>query len=282
VLRQFRDVYLLPTQIGRAFVETYYSLSPPMADFIADHDTLRGAVRFALVPVVGISSLMLQLGLFGNLIVLASILILSLGLVRARRKAILLAVPLFLVCLMMAGSAEARQIQERWYGALYGVYAIENIDEDDTEDKFSGPINVDFDNSWGVQGRVGYIYNEYFTFEGMYEYIAPFEAEDGPLDNDLDVMNFTVNAKFTCPAYDAFVPYVMVGAGAMNAYEDIEYKNDDSEESEWGFGARAGLGFDYFFTPNWTVGCEGAYVFGTGDVDNIRYTTIGLGLGYHW
>lgn len=285
VLREFRNVYLLPTKAGRAFVDTYYSLSPPAAQFIAGHDTLRAMVRGALLPVVGLSCAMLHLGLLGSLFTLIAVLALSFGLWRlgrARmRKGLLLTVPLLLsACLMVAGSAQARQ--KGYYGALYGVYAFENIDQDETEDKFEGPIDVDFDNSWGLQVRLGYIYNEYFSLEGMYEYIAPFEANDGPLDDELDVMNFTVNGKFTCPAYEQFVPYALVGLGAMNAYEDISYRGDDSKESEWGFGARVGLGFDYYFQPEWTVGFEGAYVFGTGDVDHIRYVTMALGLGYHW
>ena len=53
ILRDFRDVYLLPTKAGSAFVDAYYRLSPPVADFIAKHDTLRAAVRVGLMPAVG-------------------------------------------------------------------------------------------------------------------------------------------------------------------------------------------------------------------------------------
>jgi hypothetical protein len=55
ILRQFRDAYLLPTKIGRAFVNFYWKYSPPLADFIAKHDSLRAAVRIGLAPVVGIA-----------------------------------------------------------------------------------------------------------------------------------------------------------------------------------------------------------------------------------
>jgi len=285
VLRQFRDVYLLPSKIGHAFVDAYYSLSPPAAEFIAGHDTLRALVRFALLPFVGMSYVMLHLGLLGTLLTLASVLLVGWGVCRIgrrpMRKAAFLAVPLVLACLLVAGSAQARQ-KTGYYGALYGLYAVENLDDGQTKDKFSGPIDVSFDNSWGFQARVGYIYNEYFSLEGMYEYVAPFEANKGELDDKLDVMNYTVNGKFTCPAYDAFVPYVIVGMGAMNAYEDIDFMGDNSKESDWGFGARVGLGFDYYFQREWSAGFEGAYVFGTGDVDHVRYMTLGLGVAYHF
>jgi len=52
VLRRFRDEYLLPNAIGRAFVDTYYRLSPPIAAVIARHNGLRLMARAALTPVV--------------------------------------------------------------------------------------------------------------------------------------------------------------------------------------------------------------------------------------
>jgi hypothetical protein len=45
LLRQFRDELLLKTPAGRAFVAVYYKLSPPMAEFISQHQTLRTVVR---------------------------------------------------------------------------------------------------------------------------------------------------------------------------------------------------------------------------------------------
>ena len=52
VLRHFRDNVLLQSELGTAFVKLYYKYSPPIADFIAHHDTLRAAMRFALTPLI--------------------------------------------------------------------------------------------------------------------------------------------------------------------------------------------------------------------------------------
>jgi sugar lactone lactonase YvrE len=52
VLRDFRDRVLAPSPAGRIFLELYYAWSPPLARFIAQHDGLRTAVRWALTPVV--------------------------------------------------------------------------------------------------------------------------------------------------------------------------------------------------------------------------------------
>jgi C1A family cysteine protease len=61
-LREFRDVYLLPSHSGRAFVELYYTLSPPMADIIAADEGLRTGVRAVLAPVVAASETLLGAG----------------------------------------------------------------------------------------------------------------------------------------------------------------------------------------------------------------------------
>jgi len=52
VLRNFRDDVLLQNELGTAFVKFYYKHSPSIADFIAQHDTLRILLRFALTPVI--------------------------------------------------------------------------------------------------------------------------------------------------------------------------------------------------------------------------------------
>ncbi|KKM15468.1 hypothetical protein LCGC14_1695780 [marine sediment metagenome] len=72
VLRDFRDDYLLTNPAGRAFVEFYYRTSPPVADYIGNHKSLRTATRWALTPVVfGIKHPAAGLLLFGLVIGIA-------------------------------------------------------------------------------------------------------------------------------------------------------------------------------------------------------------------
>jgi len=57
ILREFRDEVLLSNNLGAKFVSFYYKTSPPIADFISQHEVLRTVVRVGFVdPVVKILS----------------------------------------------------------------------------------------------------------------------------------------------------------------------------------------------------------------------------------
>jgi len=51
-LRAFRDRWLLTNPPGRTLVALYYRLSPPVADVIAQHDSLKLLVRLFLTPII--------------------------------------------------------------------------------------------------------------------------------------------------------------------------------------------------------------------------------------
>jgi hypothetical protein len=49
-LRQFRDNVLSKTALGREFIAWYYRVSPPLANWIAQHEMARTLVRMLLAP----------------------------------------------------------------------------------------------------------------------------------------------------------------------------------------------------------------------------------------
>ena len=55
ILCDFRDQCLKTNPFGRMFVKAYYAVSPPIADFIAEHETLKAATRVALKPLVAVA-----------------------------------------------------------------------------------------------------------------------------------------------------------------------------------------------------------------------------------
>jgi hypothetical protein len=52
LLQKFRDRFLLTNAPGKMFVEFYYRVSPPIADFIGHYDSLKRATRLALKPLI--------------------------------------------------------------------------------------------------------------------------------------------------------------------------------------------------------------------------------------
>lgn len=57
ILREFRDKYLLTNPAGQAFVDFYYRISPPIAEFITEHPSLKPIVRAGLMPLVAMSAI---------------------------------------------------------------------------------------------------------------------------------------------------------------------------------------------------------------------------------
>ncbi|MEJ2655679.1 MAG: fibronectin type III domain-containing protein [Desulfobacterales bacterium] len=84
ILRNFRDRFLLNNTIGKIFVRLYYTYSPPMAGFIAKHDTLRAMVRLSLLPVVSFSWITLKIGFLSTLALMVALTSCFAGLVRLK------------------------------------------------------------------------------------------------------------------------------------------------------------------------------------------------------
>jgi hypothetical protein len=70
LLQKFRGIYLMPHKIGREFVTAYYKYSPPIAEFITNHDTLRMMIRWSLLPLVGLSWMLVHLGIVSTFLLL--------------------------------------------------------------------------------------------------------------------------------------------------------------------------------------------------------------------
>ncbi len=86
ILRDFRDRFLIENNIGKVFVKFYYTYSPPIADFIAEHDSLRAMVRISLLPVVGVSWIALKIGPLSTVALMLIFISCFVGLVWFRRR----------------------------------------------------------------------------------------------------------------------------------------------------------------------------------------------------
>jgi len=61
ILREFRDECLLTNPVGKGLVDFYYKVSPPIAEFITEHPSLKPMVRAGLMPVVAMCSIVLDI-----------------------------------------------------------------------------------------------------------------------------------------------------------------------------------------------------------------------------
>ena len=55
-LRDFRDQYLMTNPVGEAFVDLYYKINPPIAEFIADYTIFKPVLKVGLYPAVAVAT----------------------------------------------------------------------------------------------------------------------------------------------------------------------------------------------------------------------------------
>jgi outer membrane protein assembly factor BamB len=60
ILREFRDEYMLTNPLGQALVDSYYKVSPPIAEFITEHPSLKPIVKAGLLPAVAMSTIVVN------------------------------------------------------------------------------------------------------------------------------------------------------------------------------------------------------------------------------
>jgi hypothetical protein len=77
ILRKFRDEYLLTNPLGRALVDLYYRISPPIAEFITEHPSLKQIVRAGLLPAVAMSAVVVDTTAAEKIAIIGSLVLVS-------------------------------------------------------------------------------------------------------------------------------------------------------------------------------------------------------------
>jgi len=80
ILREFRDEYLLTNPLGQALVDLYYRVSPPIAEFITEHPSLKPIVRAGLVPFVAMSTVAVNTILAEKMVIIGLLALVSVAL----------------------------------------------------------------------------------------------------------------------------------------------------------------------------------------------------------
>ena len=189
-----------------------------------------------------------------------------------------------LMVIFFSTSLYAQQADvKKFYVGAGGSYAIEDFD------------GGDFDNSWGVNAKVGYHLHPLVDIEFDFDYLNEFEDRekfeflgmDIEGEADLNIMTYMIALKGYFPiSTEKLKLSVVVGGGIM--YADLDFKvsvngssiSDSYDETE--LCGKVGLGLDFFATPDISFGIEGNYTLGFNDLEEIRYFNFTLGVAYHF
>ena len=177
---------------------------------------------------------------------------------------------------------------DHFYVGAGGSYAVEDFDN-----------SPDYDNSWGVNAKIGYHTHPLLDVEFDFDYLNNFEYDESykvsgtRFEEEGEVEIFT--CMFVLKGYfpistEKVKLSTVVGAGLMQA--DLKYRFSTSglpdetsislSDDEIDLCAKVGLGLDFFTTQDISLGIEGNYTFGFGDLDDIRYFNFTIGAAYHF
>jgi len=168
---------------------------------------------------------------------------------------------------------------KKFYIGAGGSYAIENFD------------GGDFDNTWGINAKIGYHLIEEIAVQFDFDYLRDFEDKDrielfgDSFDGkaELDIMTYMLSLKGNFPVkwYNVISPFIIAGGGIMHADADFKISGPgisiNSSTDETDFCAKIGGGFDFFLTENFSAYLEGNYTGGFDDLSDIQYFHFILG-----
>lgn len=86
-------------------------------------------------------------------------------------------VVLLMVLSFRISSYAADSAAHSWYMGIGGSWAIEDFGTDEFED-YVEPIDVDIDDTWGINATIGYHINDNCSIAFVYSYMAKFDSDE--------------------------------------------------------------------------------------------------------
>jgi len=205
-----------------------------------------------------------------------------------------LAVSLVLFCLATARPAAADSEFARsgpylGVAATYGFNLLESAFDDVLDDVFVEDIDVD--DTWGANARIGYRALSWLAVEAEYEYLDNFEVSIGDVRAaDLRAQTISANLRFIAPIR-RFQPYLVLGAGAT--LFDLDHNRVPGLEVDHSsFSGRIGIGFDVYLTRNLLIDIGADAVITDAEVEDdlfsgdtsgsLSYIAVYAGLGWRF
>jgi len=175
--------------------------------------------------------------------------------------------------LVVASSARAEDEFNRpgAYAGVGGSYMVSGFQD--------GATAGDFGDTLGFNVRGGYRVNDFWAFEGIYEYGDDFGARQVFPGERIRTNAFTGNAKLLLPL-GRFQPYLMAGAGFLNANADRGLKRTGWDVDGTNFAGRFGGGFDLYATEHVALYMDAAYTMPINEVSDLYHFSFGWGGKY--
>jgi hypothetical protein len=157
--------------------------------------------------------------------------------------------------------------------------------------QFTDPGRFKFEDSWGLNLRLGYRYLPYLSSELEWEFLSGFDIKGQDLDDTavdqlglkIDGGNITLNTKlYLMPG--RIQPYILLGVGALYAsvtnfpYQLSWLRNANGVA----FSVRGGAGLNVYLGHNWGFTAGVDYVVPVGDLENLRYVSTNAGIEYRF
>ena len=151
--------------------------------------------------------------------------------------------------------------------------------------------DIDVNNAWGVNARLGYRFASWLALEGEYEWLDQMNASlYGAHVGSLGFQAATANLKFIVPLW-RFQPYFLLGAGALFSKVDTPF--DQIQVDHSAFAGRIGLGLDVYLTENLYLNAAAESILSPAEVrlntggineseHGLGYVTFQAGLGFRF
>jgi hypothetical protein len=289
VLRGFRDRHLMTNQLGRAFVRFYYRVSPPLADHIRQHETLRAMTRGMLMPLIvaikhpeqtAFWTIFLCSMAFSLVKALRNRRSSAKAAVEAKKYSTIRYVPILIIasCLFSPQNASAKD------GFYTEVLWTNTEIKGKSEDMLDKAYFDSLDAGQGIALNIGWGH-EYVAIEGTL--FQSFHDTDFLGMTNLERQTFSGRVlafRVNIPIRDSrFTPYAYLGFG--------KYEIGDSGATHYkGSGTEVGLGLEMSIEP--AVALTGGFVrrdisFDAGDLHgeqdaDVIATSWNIGIVYHF
>lgn len=177
------------------------------------------------------------------------------------------------------------------YLGVGGSYALEEIDVRSAT--IAGQkYKPHFDDTWGVNTKLGYHFNDWFALQLDLDFLSDFESEDKKsvsgtdtrFELDLKVTTVMGSFKLSKRFWDV-EPFFVGGLGMMHVKSHAKARNgvfESESSSETDTCTKVGAGLDVHLRKHLTAGLEVSHVWGLEDLDDVEYSMFTLGLAYHF